>query len=564
MSVEMGDMIRRHALAVVASGLLAACYGSHGIAGLAGSPDGGTGPDAEPDAPHDPAAEPGDTGPELPSSTCGNGILEPGEECDDGNDDDSDACPGSCRDARCGDGYRWEGHERCDGSDLGGATCASLDPAYEGGTLRCSECLYDVSGCMTYCGNGVLDPGEACDDGNDVPWDGCGECAVVEVLVNTVTEGDQMYPAVAMGEDGLVVVWQEELDGLFDIVGQRFGATGSAVGGPFPVSQHRASDQIHPAIDMNAEGEFVVVWQSFEQDGDGWGVFGRRFQPDGRPLGDEFRINEHPADDQTKAAVAMDGLGGFAVAWESDEQDGSDQGVFARLYGLVGAPPGEEFRVNEHTRYSQSDATIAMSADGGFVVAWESFMQDGAGEGIFAKLFEADGTVERREFQVNTWVTRNQATPCAAMAPDGSFILVWKSEGQDGDGWGVFAREFAVDGLVLGEEFQVNSETRNNQTHPAVALAAEGRRVVAWSSMLTDGSGYGVYGRRLVSSGTPSDGEFNPNTFTADDQWIGALAMADDGRFAVVWSSYGMDGSGTAVLLQRYDPSGRALGAAPW
>ena len=40
--------------------------------------------------------------------------------------------------------------------------------------------------------------------------------------------------------------------------------------------------------------------------------------------------------------------------------------------------------------------------------------------------------------------------------------------------------------------------------------------------------------------------------------------MADDGRFAVVWSSYGMDGSGAAVLLQRYDPSGRALGAAPW
>ncbi len=564
MRVEMGETVRRHALAVVASGLLAACYGSHGIVGLAGSPDGGPGPDAEPDAPHDPATEPGDTGTETPSSTCGNGVLEPGEECDDGNDDDADACPGTCRDARCGDGFRRDGHEQCDGSDLGGATCASLDPAYEGGTLRCADCAFDVSGCVATCGNGVLDPGEACDDGNDVPWDGCGECAVVEVLVNTLTDGDQMYPSLAMGGDGFVVAWQSAPDGIFDIVGQRFGSTGASVGAPLAISQFAARDQIHPSLAASETGSFVVAWQSLEQDGDGWGVFARRYRADGTALGDEFQVNEHEADDQTKAAVAMSGDGGFVVAWESDEQDGSDQGVFARVYGPDGAPRGGEFQVNEHTRYSQSDCAIAMDADGRFVVAWESFMQDGSGEGIYAKVFAADGEVERPEFRVNTWVTRSQATPDAAMAPDGSFIVVWKSEAQDGDGWGVFGQEFSEAGLAAGEEFQVNSETRNNQTHPHVALSAEGRRVAAWSSMLADGSGYGVYGRRLAATGLPSGAEFSSNTFTLDDQWVSAIAMAGDGRFVVVWSSYGMDGSGAAVLLQRYDAAGRALGAAPW
>ncbi|MBW2260644.1 MAG: DUF4215 domain-containing protein [Deltaproteobacteria bacterium] len=557
-------MISRFALTVVVSGLLAACYGSHGIVGLAGSPDGASEPDVDPDAPHDPATEPGDTGPELPPTTCGNGVLDPGEECDDGNDDDSDACLGSCREARCGDGVRWVGHEECDGADLGGATCTSLDPAYEGGTLRCSACVFDVSGCVAFCGNGVLDPGEACDDGNHVPWDGCRECVVVEVLVNTVSDGDQMYPTVAMGGGGFVVAWQSETDGIFDVVGQRYGAAGFAMGPEFRISQLTSRDQFHPSLAMNEAGLFVVTWQSFEQDGDGWGVFARRYRADGTALGDEFQVNEYAADDQTKAAVAVSGEGGFVVAWESDEQDGSDQGVFARMYGSDGAPLGGEFLVNEHTRYSQSDCALAMAADGRFVLAWESFMQDGAGEGIFAKVFEADGWVERHEFQVNTWVTRNQATPAAAMAPDGSFVLVWKSEGQDGDGWGVFGQEYADAGLVDGEEFQVNSETRNHQTHPLVALTPDGRRVVAWSSMLTDGSGFGVYGQRFASSGTPSGGEFNSNTFTADDQWISAIAMAPDGRYVLVWSSYGMDGSGAAVLLQRYDPSGRALGAAPW
>ena len=544
--------------------LVCGCYGSHG---LTGSPDGSTGPDGGPDAsdaPYDPVGEPTDAVADDPPTLCGNGTLDPGEECDDGNDVGSDDCTNACRRARCGDGVRWDGHEECDGSDLGGATCASLDPAYEGGVLRCSECTYDTSGCIARCGNGALDPGEECDDGNDVMWDGCGECAVVEVQVNVAVDGDQMYPDVAMGDDGFVIVWQSETDGIFDIVGRRFGATGSAVGPELRVSQFPARDQIHPAIAMNGDGEFIVVWQSLEQDGDGWGIYARRFRSDGSPRGGEFRVNEYATDDQTKASVGMAADGGHVIAWESHEQDGSDQGVFARIFAADGTAVGDEFLVNEHTRYSQSDCSVAVAPDGRFVIAWESFMQDGAGEGIYAKAFAADSWVERHEFQANTWVTRNQATPSVAMEPDGSFVIVWKSEGQDGDGWGVFGREFGTIGTLDGEEFQANSVTRNNQTHPLVALAPGGRRVVAWSSMLTDGSGYGVYGRRLASEGTPSGAEFHPNTFTTDDQWVSALAMRPDGSFIVVWSSYEMDGSGAGIFSQRYSPSGSALGAAAW
>lgn len=54
--------------------------------------------------------------------TCGNGILDPGEACDDMNRIDTDACRNDCRTARCGDGVRWEGVEDCDDGD-GSATC---------------------------------------------------------------------------------------------------------------------------------------------------------------------------------------------------------------------------------------------------------------------------------------------------------------------------------------------------------------------------------------------------------------------------------------------------------
>jgi cysteine-rich repeat protein len=79
---------------------------------------------------------------------CGNGILEEGEECDDGpvnSDTRPDACREDCRHHRCGDGVKDSG-EPCDGADLGGENCESR--GYDGGSLRCDgACSFDEVGC---------------------------------------------------------------------------------------------------------------------------------------------------------------------------------------------------------------------------------------------------------------------------------------------------------------------------------------------------------------------------------------------------------------------------------
>jgi cysteine-rich repeat protein len=56
-------------------------------------------------------------------SVCGNGIVEDGEECDDGNLDNTDSCLNICELARCGDGAIQEGVEECDGGDGCSSTC---------------------------------------------------------------------------------------------------------------------------------------------------------------------------------------------------------------------------------------------------------------------------------------------------------------------------------------------------------------------------------------------------------------------------------------------------------
>jgi cysteine-rich repeat protein len=79
-------------------------------------------------------------------SQCGNGVIDTGEACDDGNTVDTDACTSTCQIAVCGDGVVYAGVEECDGLNLAGATCAGL--GFGPGQLVCDAgCRLDPSGC---------------------------------------------------------------------------------------------------------------------------------------------------------------------------------------------------------------------------------------------------------------------------------------------------------------------------------------------------------------------------------------------------------------------------------
>ncbi len=152
---------RCHALAVV---LLAVCMGCGGGAdadaadAVDGQPDqGGDGiADTPPD--HADTADSLDSEAEDATPACGNGVVEAGEECDDGEGGNSDTLPDACRTTcalpSCGDGVRDSG-EGCDDGN-------SVDD--DGCTNGCA---------LPSCGDGIVQAGEECDDGNSVETDGC-------------------------------------------------------------------------------------------------------------------------------------------------------------------------------------------------------------------------------------------------------------------------------------------------------------------------------------------------------------------------------------------------------
>jgi hypothetical protein len=96
--------------------------------------------------------------------SCGDGILQGEESCDDGElNGEAGKCNSNCSGATefCGD-VIINANEACDGANLGGQTCQSR--GFQRGELRCGECGLDTSGCST-CGDGIVGEDELCDDG---------------------------------------------------------------------------------------------------------------------------------------------------------------------------------------------------------------------------------------------------------------------------------------------------------------------------------------------------------------------------------------------------------------
>jgi fibro-slime domain-containing protein len=123
-------------------------------------------------------------------AVCGNGSLTSDETCDDGNTRDGDGCSADCQTVetgwqcrvpgkpcapQCGDGIITGGEVCDDGNTAGGDGCSALCRLEPG-----KQCEGSPSRCTpTDCGNRKQEGAEGCDDGNTMPFDGCSsECQV--------------------------------------------------------------------------------------------------------------------------------------------------------------------------------------------------------------------------------------------------------------------------------------------------------------------------------------------------------------------------------------------------
>jgi len=388
----------------------------------------------------------------------------------------------------------------------------------------------------------------------------------IETKVNTLTTGNQTTPAIAVDADGdYVVTWasfNQDGDG-YGIYAQRYNGLGVPQGSEFRVNTFTTSWQSSPAIGMDPDGDFIITWQSISQDLDGYGIYAQRYNALGVPQGSEFRVNSTTEGEQSLPAIGVDAGGNFVIAWESLGQDGDGLGVFAQRFNAAGTAQGTEFRVNSTTVDWQSSAAVGLDADGDFVIAWQSSGQDGNDNGIYAQRYDSAGVPQGGEFLVNSFTTGAQSLPTVGLDADGDFVIAWQSADQDGSDNGIYAQRFNAAGAAQGAEFRVNTFTTGAQSAPTIGIDAAGNFSVAWTSFGQDGSNNGVYARRYNASGIEQGSEFRVNSTTNNNQGRQRIGVDADGDIVFTWRSTGQDGSGDGIYSRRFQVS-QSDGVGTW
>jgi hypothetical protein len=219
--------------------------------------------------------------------------------------------------------------------------------------------------------------------------------------------------------------------------------------------------------------------------------------------GDEFQVNTYTADAQLEPAAAPLADGGFVVAWASEKQDGAGFGIYGQRYDAADEPAGEEFRINVRAADSQSRPVLAGLKDGGFVAVWQSVAEDRSLAGVSARRFDAKGKPSGPEFGFAAVAesTGDPAVPNVAALEDGGFVIVWAALSGAGARSGILARRFDAAGKA-GDTATIASAVAGDDPAPAVTGLEDGGFVVTWVSG-TYADAYRIDGRRYNARGKP-------------------------------------------------------------
>lgn len=379
-----------------------------------------------------------------------------------------------------------------------------------------------------------------------------------EIQVNTYTNYSQGGAGITTLEDGgWVITWSsQEQDGYADgVFGQVFNADGTPRGGEFQVNTYTSQEQHNCSVAALSDGGWVVTWESFYQDGASYEIYAQAFNADGTPQGEEFRVNTTMESSQFEPAVTGLNDGGWVVTWVSQDPEYQvDREIYAQAFNADGTPRGEEFVVNTTYTYDQENPSVTALADGGWVITWDSDTMQAGTTGVFGQAYNADGSARGVEFEVNTYTTSRHMEPSVAALSDDGWVVTWRSYEQDGSMYGVYGQAFNADGTPQGDEFQVNTYTDANQYSSSVTGLADGGWVVTWTSVDQDGSGTGVFAQVYDSEGIPQGGEFRVNQTTDGNQTVPTVTATNDGGFVVAWQSLNVDGNGFAVVSRTFTP----------
>ncbi len=203
-----------------------------------------------------------------------------------------------------------------------------------------------------------------------------------------------------------------------------------------------------------------------------------------------------------------------------------------------------KFDVSSDQEYNQLDPQMVIDNDKNFIIVWEG--EGSSGFDVYGQKYSSLGDKIGNKFRVNTHTTNNQGSPAIAKDPNGEFVVVWQSDGQDGSGFGIYGQRFYGDNSRRGDEFQVNTNNFLDQAHPSVGMDSNGNFISVWLGDVGNGS-CNIYGQGYDFDGNRIGDEFEifANSIECPyDFYFGmplgrpVISMNPSGQFIVIYKKH--------------------------
>lgn len=461
---------------------------------------------------------PGTSGAGSTSSTtgggdpvCGDGNIDPSEECDDGNANANDgACLPDCTAATCGDALVHQGREACDdGNTDNNDACTELCAPPE-------------------CGDGFAQTvnGELCDDGDEVQGDECNDdCSGSGLWTDTfngVADSNDEVRGVAFDGTGNVV----SVGSVFDVQDnddvwvRKYDPAGNEL---WTRTHHGLTSDLGYGVAVADDDDIVVVGSVFTQS-QGRDIWLRRYTSGGGTVFTES-VDGPGSDADEGLAVALDPSGNVVVAgYVTSNATGRD--IWVGKYTAAGS----QIWTRNHSSNGDNDDEgrgVATDAQGNVIVAG-SVATGGGGRDVWVRKYDSDGAT--------SW-TRTHDGPASgidesnAVATDSSGdIVVVGQEDTANQGLDVWIRKLDADGNELWTQ-TYNAPQDDDDVGRAAAIDSQDNVLVA-GSIWRGVQANNVWVRKFDADGNELwTSVYNSDAFQADV--ANAVAADANGNVAV-------------------------------
>ena len=254
--------------------------------------------------------------------------------------------------------------------------------------------------------------------------------------VNSSTTGNQMHAAVAASDDRFVVTYMSEVSGQdeSEIHGRVTLANGAWVMSSMVVHSLIGSHMAHPDVATTVSNDYTFTWQVESLDGDRNGIYTASYNNSYTQTVVPTQVNTTTTGNQQEPRIAMDEYGEFMIVWSSFNQDGDHYGIFGQRFLSPGTPSGGEIAITTNTAGSQDHAAIAVSREGGkYIISWTDDSADGDKSGVYSRTMYSNGSFLDIDALINTTTANYQSFSDVAIGNDTTqAVFAWQSGVRDG------------------------------------------------------------------------------------------------------------------------------------